>query len=93
MQLNGQQIFMVTAEQLAEYTRGVVRDTMTALLGEMQKPKKDDDTMTAAEAVEYLRISKTYLWQLEKKKKLVPFRIGRRVFYHRSDVEGLRQNK
>jgi excisionase family DNA binding protein len=92
LQLNGQQVFMVTAEELAEYTRNIVRDTMSQMMGVFQQPKKQDDSMTASEAAKYLRISKTYLWQLEKQKKLMPFRIGRRVFYHRADVEAMRQN-
>ena len=92
LQLNGQQIFMVTAEELAEYTRGIVRDTLSLIMGEMQQPKGQEESMTAAETAKYLRISKTYLWQLEKQKKLMPFRIGRRVFYNRADVEGMRQN-
>lgn len=49
--------------------------------------------MTAKEVRKEMRISASTLWKLEKQKKLVPFRIGRRVFYRRADVDDVMSKK
>lgn len=53
----------------------------------------DDRLLTAKEAREQMRLSQSTLWKLEKQKMLAPIRIGRRVFYRRSDVDEIMSKK
>ena len=56
--------------------------------------KKDDDVLlTKKEVMERLGVSSTTLWLWEKNKYLQPVKIGRKVFYHLSDINKLRDGK
>lgn len=95
---NGQPLYMMTAEELSEHTRQIVRETIEILMPKQDAPvvsieQSTSDLLTSKEVVLKLRISQTMLWKLEKQGKLTPTRIGRRVLYRRADVESLINKK
>ena len=47
------------------------------------------DLMTAAEVCEHLHVTAATLHNWDKKRYLQKVKVGRRVLYHRSDVEAL----
>lgn len=49
--------------------------------------KKQDELLTRQQVAEMLSVSLVSLWHWEKKKILVPLKIGSKVRYRRSDVE------
>lgn len=53
----------------------------------------DEGLLTAKEARQRIRVSQSTMWKLEKQKKLIPVRIGRRVFYRISDIDDIVINK
>lgn len=53
----------------------------------------DEGLLTAKEARQRMRVSQSTMWKLEKQKKLIPVRIGRRVFYRKSDIDDIVINK
>ncbi len=58
-----------------------------------QASAEQSTLLTAKEVGKMLRVSASTLWKLEKHGKLMPVRIGRRVFYHQSDVEAISHKK
>ena len=68
-----------------------------ALLEEMRVKESDssdqESLITKKEVMEKLNISSTTLWIWEKRKYLVPVKIGRRIFYKRKDIENLTNGK
>lgn len=49
-------------------------------------PPDPDILLTVDEAAEFLKVSRVTLWQWEKKKILVPSKIGNLVRYRKSDI-------
>lgn len=83
----------VTGNGLMELIRAI----RTVLLKEVEQEKANssyqDELITKKEVMDNLHISQTTLWLWEKKKYLVPVKIGRRVFYKRRDIEKLKEGK
>lgn len=83
----------VTGNGLMELIRAI----RTVLLKEVEQEKANssyqDELITKKEVMDNLHISPTTLWLWEKKKYLVPVKIGRRVFYKRRDIEKLKEGK
>lgn len=83
----------VTGNGLMELIRAI----RTVLLKEVEQEKANssyqDELITKKEVMDNLHISPATLWLWEKKKYLVPVKIGRRVFYKRRDIEKLKEGK
>ena len=83
----------VTGNGLMELIRAI----RTVLLKEVEQEKANssyqDELITKKEVMDNLHISPTILSLWEKKKYLVPVKIGRRVFYKRRDIEKLKEGK
>lgn len=83
----------VTGNGLMELIRAI----RTVLLKEVEQEKTNssyqDELITKKEVMDNLHISPTTLGLWEKKKYLVPVKIGRRVFYKRRDIEKLKEGK
>ena len=52
-----------------------------------QASSTSDELLTSKDVLAMLHVSRSLLWKLQKKQKLKPVRIGRRVFYRKSDIE------
>ena len=53
----------------------------------------DIELITKQDVIDKLHVSSTTLWIWEKRKYLVPIKIGRRIFYKRRDVNNLMGGK
>ena len=53
----------------------------------------DIELITKQDVIDKLHVSSTTLWIWEKRKHLVPVKIGRRIFYKRRDVNNLMGGK
>ena len=51
------------------------------------EPKKPTEWLTRNEVAELLKVDLSTLWNWQKKGKLIPFGLGNRVLYKRSDIE------
>ena len=75
----------------------IIKAIRLALLEEMRVKESDssdqESLITKKEVMEKLNISSTTLWIWEKRKYLVPVKIGRRIFYKRQDIEDLTNGK
>ena len=75
----------------------IIKAIRLALLEEMRVKESDssdqESLITKKEVMEKLNISSTTLWIWEKRKYLVPIKIGRRIFYKRQDIEDLTNGK
>lgn len=63
---------------------------MRTQLSEIQKnfqPKIPTEWLTRNEVAELLKVDLSTLWNWHQKKKLIPFGIGNRVLYKRSDID------
>ena len=74
------------AMQLAamEENASMKHDTSTALF-----PDSDNSLITKKEVMQGFNISHTTLWKWEKIGYLIPIKVGKRVYYRRSDIEKL----
>ena len=52
------------------------------------QPKEPTELMTRNEVVEFFKVDLSTLWNWSKKGKLRAYRIGNRVYYKRSEIEG-----
>ena len=75
----------------------LIKAIRLALLEEMRVKESDssdqESLITKKEVMEKLNISSTTLWIWEKRRYLVPVKIGRRIFYKRQDIGNLTNGK
>ncbi len=69
------------------------RAQQEAIRTQAEASTEQSSLLTAKEVSKMLRVSASTLWKLEKQGKLMPVRIGRRVFYHQSDVDAILMKK
>lgn len=84
--MNQIQFISVSPEQfLAEIKKAVAE----CLAKQQQENKKEDgnDFLTSKEVQQILSVSPTTLYNWEKKGKLLPNRIGHRVYYSKNEIE------
>lgn len=62
----------------------VLQENLSSILQSLKKPS--DEYLTRREAAEFLRISKTTLWSLDKSQKLPAKRLNGKVLYLKSDL-------
>ena len=60
---------------------------------EKANSSNQEELITKKEVMENLNVSPTTLWLWEKRKYLVPVKIGRRVFYKHQDINKLMEGK
>lgn len=51
------------------------------------EPKIPTELLTVQEVAEMLKVDRSTLWNWQQKQTLVPYGIGARVYYRRSDIE------
>lgn len=84
MQKNSTLIHDLTHDQLVSLFDGLQKQ-LTELKENFQ-PKEPTEWLTRNEVAELLKVDLSTLWNWQKKSKLVPFGIGNRVLYRRSDI-------
>jgi helix-turn-helix protein len=75
----------ITPEQIASLFEGLQNQ-----ISDLKKnfvPKEPTEWLTRNEVAELLKVDLSTLWNWQQKSKLVPFGIGNRVLYKRSDIE------
>ena len=84
----------VQPEELSRIIRENIRaefetrfPTATDSLNSSSKHKEKDDLLTVEQVRSLLDVTRVTLRQWEKQKKLMPVRLGRRVYYQRSDID------
>ena len=60
---------------------------------EKANSSNQDELITKKEVMENLNVSPTTLWIWEKRKYLVPVKIGRRIFYKHQDIKKIVEGK
>lgn len=78
----------LSLEDLVEYSRDLISQTKAELLPIAVSAAKEC-LMSKQEVMERFSICHTTLWNWEKKNKLIPVRIGRKVSYRQADIERL----
>ncbi len=79
------QIQEVTVDELADMVADKLMAKIDVYLREYAT-RNDDTLMTREEASNYLKIDSSTLWHWSKKGKLIPYRIGNRVYYKKREI-------
>lgn len=75
----------VTPEQINTLFEGLQKEIKE--LKTNFEPIKPTDILTVNEVAEMLKVDRSTLWNWQQKGTLVPYGIGARVYYRRSDIE------
>lgn len=75
----------VTAEQINNLFEGLQKEIKE--LKNNFEPVKPNELLTVNEVAKMLKVDRSTLWNWQQKGTLVPFGIGARVYYRRSDIE------
>ncbi len=76
-----------TEAELQAMMRSCIREELQHLIGQLTPPPDNPEYLTRKEVSKLLSVSLVTLNSWEKKKVLVPHRIGTRVLYLASEVE------
>lgn len=79
---------VIFSEKEQLFCRMVAAAVVEALKNNNVLPDSEP-VMSREEVSHYLNVSYTTLWVWAKTKKLLPFKVGRRVMYHAKDVVSL----
>ncbi|MBQ5561108.1 MAG: helix-turn-helix domain-containing protein [Lachnospiraceae bacterium] len=84
----------ITGTGLVELIKAV-QQVIYEEINEEKANQQDSDIelITKQDVIDKLHVSSTTLWIWEKRKYLVPVKIGRRIFYKRRDVNNLMGGK
>lgn len=84
----------ITGTGLVELIKAV-QQVIYEEINEEKANQQDSDIelITKQDVIDKLHVSSTTLWIWEKRKYLVPVKIGRRIFYKRRDVSNLMGGK
>ena len=84
----------MTGTGLMELTKAI-QQVIYEEINEEKANQQDSDIelITKQDVIDKLHVSSTTLWIWEKRKYLVPVKIGRRIFYKRRDVNNLMDGK
>ncbi len=90
----GHNVFAVSDTGILAIVKAMQMSSIEDSLEKEQKssnlfPESDDALFSKKEVMLGFNVSHTTLWKWEKNKYLVPVKIGRRVYYKRSDIEKL----
>ena len=77
-------------EQIDQYSRRAAREEYIKLLAEQEtttaETRRNEETLTVKQAAELLCITPQTAWEWQKRKLLISYRIGRRIFFRRGEV-------
>ena len=86
-------IVNVSLDDMSSVIRGILSEELKKLENyfnkEVEKSTCPDDNLTREEVCKMLKVSTTTLFNWNKEKILVNFKVGRRVYYKRQDVINL----
>lgn len=88
--------FLITPEQTQVLSEKIAFAVIEALRQKEQNlntSPTNNLTMTREEVCKYLGIGATTLWSWQKSNKLVPIRLGRKLYYKSDDVARLLTDK
>lgn len=74
-------------------SKKIFRDTRKCFLPTMLRVPVMKQLRTPAEVCQYLRISRTVLYRMEKDGELLPFRFRGKVFYEQADIDAYLDSK
>ncbi len=75
----------VTPEQITNLFEGL-QNQISELKNNFE-PTKPTELLTVQEVAKLLKVDRSTLWNWQQKQTLVPYGIGARVYYKRSDIE------
>jgi hypothetical protein len=75
----------VSAQQISNLFQGLQQQIQE--LKEKFEPKSPTEYLTRNEVAEMLKVDLSTLWNWQRKGKLIPYGIGNRVYYLRSQIE------
>lgn len=84
--------FTVTPTQLKEFALEVVHEVFDKREAE-RAAEREETYLTTEEVCEMMTVTKGTLWRWEKLGYLIPYRVGRKLRYKRSDVEAVLTDK
>lgn len=77
-------------EQIDQHSRRAAREEYIKLLAEQEttttEARRNEETLTVKQAAELLGITAQTAWEWQKRKLLISYRIGRRIFFRRGEV-------
>lgn len=85
----GATLFPMNPEWFLQYVRRSIREELESIQSTTSttEPSSHTDLLTAKETCIFLDVTRKTLRDWEKQGRLMPVRIGRRVYYRRSDIE------
>lgn len=78
----------IKIEDLVEFANHFINEAKETLLTPLVK-ESQEKLLPKAEVLQKFNICNATLWHWEKKKYIVPVKIGRKVYYRQADVECL----
>lgn len=85
----GKTIVAIELQDLREWHNEVIEGTRRTIMDSLKKPEDEVRFITPAEACNILRISRTTLSRWAKTGYLVPFEVGGKRGYKKSDIDGI----
>lgn len=86
-------LVQVSLDDMSSVIRGILTEELKKFgeyfNKEVEKSTSPDDNLTREEVCKMLKVSTTTLFNWNKEKILVNFKVGRRVYYKRQDVINL----
>lgn len=77
-------------EQIDQHSRRAAREEYIKLLAEQEtttaETRRNEETLTVKQAAELLGITAQTAWEWQKRKLLISYHIGRRIFFRRGEV-------
>jgi transcriptional regulator with PAS, ATPase and Fis domain len=83
------QIVQIESIEVAELTDIIAEKLLEKLekkIAELIEKNNDDELLTREETAKLLKINITTLWNWTKKKKVLAYGIGNRVYYKRGEI-------
>lgn len=84
----GNAILAVSAADLKEFGLELI-----AMAKESNEQKENDELFSADECAEILNVTKPTLWRWDKTGYLQPIKIGRKIYYRKSDIDTLKKGR
>ena len=85
------QIQEFTIDELADSVANKLMSKIEVYLKEYAT-KNDDTLLTREETIDFLKVDSSTLWAWSRKGKLIPYKIGSRVYYKKLEILEYLQN-
>lgn len=85
--------FTLTEKGAIAFARELSECILAGNAASSSKKEDEESLLTKQEVMDGIGVSSTTLWLWEKKKYLLPVKIGRKVFYRAEDILKLRNGK